>query len=265
MISKSLDFSRLFYFNKIKIYNFTFKNERMMDVTTIMQTLKSLGTEQTKKTHIQHGAPADTTYGVKVGDLKTIVKQIKKNHELAIELYDTGNSDAMYLAGLIGDEKKMTKADFNRWAKNATWNMHSEYSVPFVAAESPLGWQIALDWINSKEEKIATAGWNTLSLVISYLPDEQLDKKQIESLLKRIQKEIHGAENRIQYTMNGFVISVGTYIPSLLEKAKKTALAIGKIKVEMGGTACKIPFAIDYIEKIEKKGMVGNKRKTTRC
>jgi hypothetical protein len=33
----------------------------------------------------------------------------------------------------------------------------------------------------------------------------------------------------------------------------------------MGGTACKIPFAIDYIEKIEKKGMVGNKRKSTRC
>ena len=236
-----------------------------MDVSTIMQTLKSFSSEQTKKIHIQHGAPAETTFGVKVGDLKTIVKKIKKNHELAIELYDTGNTDAMYLAGLIGDENKMTKNDLNRWAKNATWNMHSEYTVPFVAAESPFGWQIALDWIASKEEKIATAGWNTLSLVMSYIPDEQLDKKQIENLLKRIQKEIHGAENRIKYTMNGFVISVGTYIPSLLEKAKKTADAIGKIKVEMGVTVCKIPFALDYILKIEQKGMVGKKRKTTRC
>ena len=237
----------------------------MNDVNTIMQALKSMSSEQTKKTHIHHGAPANTTFGVKVGDLKTIVKQIKKNHELAIALYDTGNSDAMYLAGLIGDEKKMTKADLNRWAKNATWNMHSEYTVPFVASESPFGWQIGLEWIDSKVEKIVTSGWNTLSLLMSFIPDEQLDKKQIEALLKRIQKEIHGEENRIKYTMNGFVISVGTYIPSLLELAKKTALAIGKITVEMEGTACKTPLAIDYIEKIEKKGMVGKKRKTTRC
>ena len=50
-----------------------------MEVSTIMQTLKSLSSEQTKKIHIQHGAPAETTFGVKVGDLKTIVKKIKKN------------------------------------------------------------------------------------------------------------------------------------------------------------------------------------------
>lgn len=81
-----------------------------------------MGDEQTRKTLARHGAPANI-YGVKVGDMKTIVKRVKKNHELAIGLYDSGNSDAMYLAGLIGDETKMTKADLNRWAKNSTWHM----------------------------------------------------------------------------------------------------------------------------------------------
>jgi hypothetical protein len=200
--------------------------------------------------------------------IKRPESDVKRSYSTVASVTWNGQQENMFFydgCSLIGDENKMTKNDLNRWSKNATWNMHSEYTVPFVAAESPLGWQIALDWIDSKEEKIATAGWNTLSLVMSYTPDEQLDKKQIENLLKRIQKEIHGAENRIKYTMNGFVISVGTYIPSLLEKAKKTADAIGKIKVEIGVTACKIPFALDYILKIEQKGMVGKKRKTTRC
>jgi 3-methyladenine DNA glycosylase AlkD len=47
-------------------------------------------------------------FGVKVGDLKPIVKQIKGDQELAMQLYATGNSDAMYLAGLVADGRKMT-------------------------------------------------------------------------------------------------------------------------------------------------------------
>ena len=65
--------------------------------------------------------------------------------------------------------------------------------------------------------------------------------------------------------MNGFVIAVGSYCPDLLSEAKKTAKKIGRVDVEMGGTACKVPFAPEYIEKIEKMGRIGKKRKTAKC
>jgi 3-methyladenine DNA glycosylase AlkD len=38
-------------------------------------------------------------FGVKIGDLKVIQKKVKKDHQLAMELFDTGIYDAMYLAG----------------------------------------------------------------------------------------------------------------------------------------------------------------------
>ena len=85
-----------------------------MTTTEIMLELTKLGSEQTKKTFINHGAPPNTTYGVKIGDLKIIQKKIKKNYKLALELYDTKISDAMYLAGLIADEKQMTKSDLTQ-------------------------------------------------------------------------------------------------------------------------------------------------------
>lgn len=65
--------------------------------------------------------------------------------------------------------------------------------------------------------------------------------------------------------MNGFVISVGSYITPLTEKALKIGATVGKVNVEMGGTACKVPLAADYLQKNIEKGRVGKKRKTARC
>ena len=73
-----------------------------MQLAEIMQQLEAWGSEQTKKTLMRHGA-REPLFGVKVGDLKKIEKKVKKNHQLAMQLYDTGNADAMYLAGLIAD------------------------------------------------------------------------------------------------------------------------------------------------------------------
>jgi 3-methyladenine DNA glycosylase AlkD len=236
----------------------------MDTVETIMLELEKMGTEQTRKTFLRHGAPS-SMFGVKVGDLKTIVKRVKKNHTLAKGLYDTGNSDAMYLAGLIGDETKMTKSDLNKWAKNSTWHMISEYTVPFVAAESPYAMELALEWIGSSKENIASAGWATLSLYISISPNETIDKKQIKGLMAQVAKEIHNAHNRVRYTMNGFILSVGAYIPDLTEDAKKIASKIGDVYVNMGDTACKVPAVIPYLEKMEKMNKIGQKRKNARC
>ena len=58
-------------------------------------------------------------FGVKIGDMKKIQKRIKKDYQLALDLYDTGNYDAMYLAGLIADDARMTKKDLNQWVKMA--------------------------------------------------------------------------------------------------------------------------------------------------
>jgi len=65
--------------------------------------------------------------------------------------------------------------------------------------------------------------------------------------------------------MNGFVIAVGTYVRPLLKEAKEAARKIGEVSVDVGETACNVPLATAYIEKIEAAGRVGKKRKTIRC
>ena len=73
------------------------------------------------------------------------------------------------------------------------------------------------------------------------------------------------APNRVRYTKNNFIISVGTYVRPLLEKAKKAAKKLGRLDVDMGDTACKVPVASEYIAKVESMNRVGKKRKTAKC
>lgn len=235
-----------------------------MTLKEVMTELKAFGNENTKKTLLRHGAQ-EPFFGVKVADLKKIVKKIKKDHQLSLDLYATGNSDAMYLAGLIADEDRITKKDLKNWAKEAYWYYLSEFTVPWVAAETKFGYDLGLEWIKSKKENIAAAGWSTLSSVANLRPDEELDIDTYSELLDLIGSNIHQAPNRVRYVMNGFVIAVGGAIKKLSPQAKKIAKKIGKVEVNVGDTACKVPLASDHIQKIIDRGSLGKKRKSARC
>ena len=236
-----------------------------MTTKEVLKELKGYADEKTRAMFIKHGAPADSYFGVKVQDLKKIQKKVKKDHSLSLELYDSGNTDAMYLAGLIADEDQITRKDLQRWVKAAPWSMISEYTVPWVAAESPYGWELGLKWIESKKEHIAAAGWSTLGSVASLKSDDELDIDAFRALLDRVEKTIHKAQNRTRYTMNNFVIAVGSYIPALTKHAMKVGEKVGKVHVDQGGTACKVPKSTVYIQKVIDKGRIGKKRKSARC
>lgn len=235
-----------------------------MTLAQVMSELKAKGSEATKRIFAKHGAK-EPYFGVKVGDLKVIQKKIKGDQALALQLYATGNGDAQYLAGLVADGRKMTVAQVKRWAKTASWGMIAEYSVPWVASEHPAGLALALTWIDSPNEGLASSGWTTLSALAALVPDDQLPVKQFSALLDRVAKTLPASPDRVRYTMNGFVIACGTYIAPLAERAIATARKVGKVDVDLGETACRIPDAESYILKSRRGAPVAPKRKTVRC
>ena len=245
---------------------FAVRRQRKIDMTKdeVLSQLEEFGVPGTKNIYIKHGAK-EPVFGVKVADLKKILKKTKKNHDLSQELYNTGNTDAMYLAGLMADEKQISKAQLQDWVDKAYWYYLSEYTVPWIAAETEYGIELGLKWIESKKETEATAGWATLAYNAALRPDEELDLDMYSKLLDRAEKNVHTAQNRVRYVMNGFVISVGTYVKPLTEKCLEIGERIGKVSVEMGGTSCKVPLAKPYLQKQIDMGRLGKKRKTARC
>ena len=145
-----------------------------MTAEEIVEQLKPLGSDAYKKTLRNHGIK-EPFFGVKIEELKKFQKKIKKDYRLALDLFNTGIYDAMYLAGLIADDLKMTKSDLQHWVATANCATVSEYTVPWVAAESLHGRELALEWIESKKESVASSGWATLSGLVAIKDDAELD------------------------------------------------------------------------------------------
>ncbi len=235
-----------------------------MTAKEILAELKPLGSEGYRKVMFNHGAK-EPIFGVKISELQKIQKRIKQDYQLALDLYATGNYDAMYLAGLIADDAKMTKKDLTRWATQAYCKGLYGATVPWVASGSPHGWELALEWIDSKTPGIAAAGWATLGSLVSVKADADLDLAELKRLLQRVQKTIHQSPDPVRSQMNLFVICLGSYVSSLTDAAIEAGKKIGVVTVDVGDTACQVPFSPDYIAKVQKRGSIGKKRKTAKC
>ena len=235
-----------------------------MVLNEVMTALAALGSEQIRKLLARHGAPQNH-FGVKIGDMKPLVKRIKVDQTLALALWETGNSDARYLAGLIAAPASFTREQLQHWAETADWSMLSEYAVAWCAAESPFGWELGRCWIDSPVERVACAGWATLASLVGVMPDEHLDLPALRDLLRRVRDTLHGSPNRLRYVMNGFVLAVGGCVAPLTQEALAVAASLGKVKVDMSGTACRTPDVAAYINKMRQRGALGKKRKSARC
>lgn len=235
-----------------------------MKLPEVLDAIRSYGSASTKNTLMKHGAK-EPVFGARVADLKVLQKKIKKDQQLALALFDSGVYDARYLAALIANGAEMTEAQLQHWAVTSNSHGISEYSVPWVTSEHPKGWELALKWIESDSELVASSGWSTLAGIVSMKADEELDIPALKKLLKRVEKEIHTAPNRVRYVMNGFVIGVGTYVNALHDLAVETARKVGTVYVDMNGTACKVPGAEDYIAASRNRPGGAKKKKTIKC
>src|SRR5262245_46771663 len=125
-----------------------------MTLQEAMKQLEAAGTAQNRKVYARYGASANM-FGVSFANLYKFQKQIKVDHELAEQLWATGNHDAQVLATLIADPNAMTDKKIEEWAKGLKNNgMALLYSNLLI--RSPLARKKAEKWHKSKDELIAS-------------------------------------------------------------------------------------------------------------
>jgi 3-methyladenine DNA glycosylase AlkD len=235
-----------------------------MTAKEILENIRPLGSASYKKTLFNHGV-REPCFGVKIADLKKLQRQIKKDYQLALDLYDTGIYDAMYLAGLIADDERMSKEDLQDWVAKANCGPLCGATVPWVAAGSTHGWELALEWIDSDRNLTAVAGWASLSSLVSVKEDAALDLDELKRLLHRVELTIHQSPDIVRYQMNAFVIAVGAYVKPLTDAALLAAETIGPVMADLGNNSCQVPSATERILKSSQMGVAGKKRKSAKC
>jgi len=235
-----------------------------MNLETVMQELEALGKERTKKIYIANGA-REPVFGVATGEMKPMVRKIRKNQPLAEQLYATGNYDAMYFAGVIADPQAMTEADFERWIDAAYFYMLSDYVVAVTLAETDIAQEVADRWIASGEELKMSAGWSCYCWLLGNRPDTEFSESKLAHMLETVEKTIHDSPERTKYAMNNFIYTVAvSYVP-LHDQAVETAKAVGPVEVNKDKAKSKFLNASENIQKAIARGQLGFKRKYVRC
>jgi 3-methyladenine DNA glycosylase AlkD len=217
----------------------------MTTAQDVLRELEALGTEQTRKTYRRHGIGGET-YGVSYAHLGALRKRLKINHELARQLWDSGNHDARILATMIADATQADEPLLNAWAGDLRNHVLTDALVGFVAKTRDVHTWMER-WLDSDGEWLARAGWHLLGQLA--MNEQTLPDTFFEPYLVRIERDIHAEKNRVREAMNSALIAIGMRDDALEARALAVAKAIGKVQVDHGDTSCKTPDASGYIRK----------------
>ncbi|USK94696.1 DNA alkylation repair protein [Bacillus tropicus] len=215
----------------------------------VMQQLEEYGTEQNRKTYKNHGAK-EPLFGVSFANLKLLKKKIKKDHDLAILLWETKNMDAMTLATMILDPKKVTTELLNKWVQEVDYYCLMDVLMTAICT-SPIAIERMEDWAKSDDEWIGRAGWSLLANIA--IKNKTLQDDVFSPYLDEIKENIHNEKNRKREAMNSALIAIGIRNEDLEQKAIEIAREIGKVQVDHGATSCKTPDAEPYIKKARER------------
>lgn len=220
-----------------------------MTVQEILAQLKSLGDDARRKHNTKAGAP-DNQFGVKLGDIRAMAKKIKTDHQLALDLWDTGNVEAQLVATLIVSPKSLSAAELDRITRSTTCPQVADWLNAYVVAQHPEKESLREKWMKAKDRWAARAGWN---LTASRVNKGAADGLDLPALLDAIEKEMPKAKPEVQWTMNNTLGAIGIHHPKLRKRAIAIGENIGLYKDWPVSKGCIIPYVPVWVEAMVKR------------
>lgn len=165
--------------------------------------------------------PSDRAYGVAMRDIRTLGKQLGRNHALALALWDTGVYEARMLAALTGDPEKLTPAQMDRWCSECDNWAHCDTLCFSLFDRSPYAWKKVAQWSRRKpefEKRTAFALLWSLALHDKSAPDERFREG-----LALIERESTDDRNFVKKAVAMALGAIGTRRKTLRAAALATA------------------------------------------
>ena len=211
----------------------------MTTSTEVLATLASLEDEKIRAVNARHG----DDHAVNLTKLRAVAKDLKKNDELAAELWATGDTAARLVAILIMRPKVWSEAQLDEMLRDSRVPKVHGWLVNYIVKKSPHAEALCLAWTDDPDPVVASAGWALTSERVNRKP-EGLD---LPGLLDTIEAEMAGAPERLQWAMNETLSYIGIENPDLRARAIDIGERLGVLRdypTPPGGTS---PFAPSWI------------------
>jgi 3-methyladenine DNA glycosylase AlkD len=211
-----------------------------MTCDEIVKQLEAWGDPKMRAVNIKHGA-GENHFGVNLSKLRALAKKLKTNHPLALELWATGNVDAMLLATLIMNPKELSAKELDAMMKKVSYFKIADWLESYVVQKTKHTDDLLGRWRDSKAECTGRAGWSLMADKV------KADPSTVEEALQKIEAEMKQAPFRKQETMNYCLVMIGATYPEHRQRAIDIANKLEVLKDYPVPKGCTSPFAPIWI------------------
>jgi 3-methyladenine DNA glycosylase AlkD len=160
-------------------------------------------------------------YGVPVPVMRKLAKKIGKNHQLALELWETGNTEARIVASMIADPDQLTEEDMEKWVISFnSWDVCDQVCMNLFD-KSPLAWKKVRDWSSRQEEYVKRAAFALLACLAWH--DKSAEDQKFTDLLPLISQHADDSRNFVKKSVNWALRNIGKRNKNLNSAALRTA------------------------------------------
>jgi len=118
----------------------------------VVARLRKLGSKSVRDGMLRYGIPNEDAFGVSVGKIQKLSKELGRNHELALALWETGFYEARMLAAFVDDPKLVTPAQMDRWCKDFdNWGIVDTVCFKLFDV-TPHAWKKVEQWSKRRDE-----------------------------------------------------------------------------------------------------------------
>jgi 3-methyladenine DNA glycosylase AlkD len=165
--------------------------------------------------------------GISMPFLQSLKKNIGKNHDLALDLWQTKVYEARLLAAFIADPKLLTKSVMNRWVRDFdNWAICDGVCM-HCFRNTPYAHDLVAKWIKQKSEFVRRAGF-TMMATLS-VADKKSEDTVFLKYLPLIQRYATDERNYVKKAVNWALRQIGKRNLKLNASAIKTAKEIRKL------------------------------------
>jgi 3-methyladenine DNA glycosylase AlkD len=156
--------------------------------------------------------------------VRKMAKDIDRDHELAVALWESGFHEARILAGLVAEPDRMTKSLVEKWVKQLdSWDVCDQLCMNLLR-KTPFANQKALAWSNRRAEFVKRAGFSMMAVLAVH--DKAAKDGQFAPFLEAIVRESTDERNFVKKAVNWALRQIGKRNPRLNRKALAAAKRI---------------------------------------
>lgn len=210
--------------------------------------LEALGSDKIRAQNRRSGA-GDNQFGAKLGDIRKLAKEIKVDHALALELWETGNLDARLLAILLMKPKEISAQAMDAMVRSNDLVPVSDWLNSYVGKQHPEKETLRQAWMATDHPMAARAGWSLTAERVA----KNADGLNLAALLDRIEAEMAGAHELPCWTMNNTLAAIGIHHPEHRARALAIGEKLGVYRDYPTSPGCTSPFAAIWIGEIVRR------------